>query len=179
MIESQNCINTLKQVEGFSATPYLDSGNVPSIGYGTTYYPDDSRVTMVDKAITQTQADDYLRYSVDKCVDKLNQYLTAQLTQSQFDACVLIAYNIGNNAFDNSTLLQTINNNPNDLINIYIQFKRWIYVGGKVVRGLENRREIESQLYSSNEVYQLYVSDLDLNLPIYRDYLNYIGKTNF
>jgi lysozyme len=131
---------------------------------------------MIDRSIIQSEGDIYLRYYVDKCCDKLNQFLTAKLTQSQFDACVCIAYNIGIDAFDDSTLLKTINQNPGNLINIYTQFKRWVYCNGKVLNGLVNRREAEAQLYMQNEVFKLYISDLDLTLPIYRDYLDYIGK---
>jgi lysozyme len=42
--------------EGFSAKPYLCSAKVPTIGYGSTYYLNGRRVTLLDKPITELEA---------------------------------------------------------------------------------------------------------------------------
>ena len=34
------CLDIIKQYEGLRLKPYLDAVGVPTIGYGTTYYPD-------------------------------------------------------------------------------------------------------------------------------------------
>jgi lysozyme len=52
----QQAIAYLKLVEKCSLTPYLDSANVSTIGYGQTYYVDGRRVSMNDHKITQEYA---------------------------------------------------------------------------------------------------------------------------
>ena len=45
--------------EGLKLKPYLCSAGVPTIGIGSTIYPDGTRVTMLDKEITEEQANEY------------------------------------------------------------------------------------------------------------------------
>ena len=71
---------------------------------------------------------------------------TDNITQNQFDALVIFAYNVGVVNFKKSTLLKLVNQNPNDP-NIAKQFMRWTRAGGKVIKGLVLRRNLESQLY--------------------------------
>lgn len=42
--------------EGLRLSPYLCSAKVPTIGYGSTFYPSGIKVTMNDKPITQATA---------------------------------------------------------------------------------------------------------------------------
>ena len=48
----------IKEFEGFSNIPYKCSANIPTIGYGNTFYPDGRKVTLKDAQITKKQADD-------------------------------------------------------------------------------------------------------------------------
>lgn len=186
MIESQTCIEFLKQKEnmalylarGLSSPRWDPIGKCWDIGYGTTTYPNGEKVISLGKPITESQATEYLKYYVNLCCNKINNAIKAPLNQSQFDACVCIAYNIGIPAFDGSTLLKIILNNPNNLINISIEFKKWVYSNGKYINGLMNRREEEAGLYSFKNELELYVSDLDLSLPIYVDYVKWVNMLN-
>ena len=54
-------VNWIKSSEGFSSVPYADAGDLPTIGYGMTYYPDGTRVTLTDNPISKEQADSYLK----------------------------------------------------------------------------------------------------------------------
>ena len=147
MQPSNNCINLIKLLEGFKAKPYLCSANVATIGYGTTIYPNNVKVQLTDKPITEQQATEYLTNYVNKFTNKLNNFIKTKLNQYQYDALCSFAYNVGTNAFINSTLLKVINNNPNDLINVQINLMKWVYAGGKIITGLQNRRKAEYDLY--------------------------------
>ena len=57
-------------------------------------------------------------------------------------------YNVGENAFSNSTLLRMLNEGQNK-DKVALQFDRWIYAGGKVNNGLKKRRIAEKQLFLS------------------------------
>ena len=46
----------IAQFEGLRLKPYLCSAGVPTIGYGSTFYPSGRKVTMQDKPITQETA---------------------------------------------------------------------------------------------------------------------------
>ena len=176
MIESQKCIDFIKQKEnmplflnGGMSSPRWDAvGGVWDLAYGTRFYPNGDCVTSIDESITEEQATIYLKYYVDKCCAKLSAAITACLNQSQFDSLVGIAYNEGVIPIATSLLLKIINNNPDDLVNIQLQFRRWKYSKGKAIDGLLIRR---------NEEFQMYISELDLSLPIYSDYVEW-AKTN-
>jgi len=67
-------------------------------------------------------------------------------TQGQFDALTDFIYNLGIGAFSKSTLLKYIlAKRPTE--QILNQFRRWVYAGGKKLKGLVKRREWECQMW--------------------------------
>ena len=75
----------------------------------------------------------------------VNTSVKAPLTQNQYDALVSLSYNIGSNAFKNSTLLKKLNSG--DYKGAAEQFLVWNKVNSKRVQGLVNRREAERNLF--------------------------------
>ena len=69
------------------------------------------------------------------------------LTDNEFSACVSLAYNIGCDAFENSTLVHLLN--ESDIDGAQAQFKRWKKQRGKVLNGLVARRAAEEQLFET------------------------------
>lgn len=136
----------ITEFEGLVLHPYLDSVKVPTIGFGSTYYADGRRVTMLDKPITKDQAFELFKLVADRFALRVSKLITSAVNQNQFNACVSIAYNIGMGNFGGSTLLKKVNANPND-ITISAEFKKWNKAGGKVVTGLVNRRQKEALIY--------------------------------
>ncbi len=136
----------IKQFEGFSNIPYKCSANIPTIGYGNTFYPDGKRVSMLDKQITKEYADEIFKNVVDNFAFKVSKLIKSKVTQNQFNALVSFAYNVGIGNLEKSTLLKLVNINPNDAM-IAKQFLRWNKAKGKELKGLTNRRIKESALY--------------------------------
>lgn len=136
----------ITEFEGYSSKPYLCSAKVPTIGYGNTYYPDNKRVTLLDKEITKVQAFEMFKAIADKFASKVSQLVKTPLNQNQFNACVSLAYNIGTGNFASSTLLKLVNKNHNDIL-IGLEFKKWNKVNKKEVAGLTRRRNYESDIY--------------------------------
>jgi len=132
--------------EGLILHPYLDQVKVPTIGYGSTYYLDGRRVTMIDKSITKKEAYDMFKEIADRFAKAVKKGLKKEVNQNQFNALVSLAYNIGTGAFLGSTLLGKVNVNPNDP-SINFEFKRWNKAGGQVLNGLSKRRNQESEIY--------------------------------
>ena len=136
----------IKEFEGFSDIPYKCSANIPTIGYGNTFYPDGKRVSMLDKQITKEYADEIFKNVVDNFAFKVSKLIKSKVTQNQFNALVSFAYNVGIGNLEKSTLLKLVNINPNDAM-IAKQFLRWNKAKGKELKGLTNRRIKESALY--------------------------------
>jgi len=142
----ENGYKLITQFEGLSLKPYLDSINVPTIGYGNTFYLNGKKVTMLDKPITKDEALEMFKVIADGFARQVEKKLTKPVNQNQFNALVSLAYNIGVGNFYKSTLLRYVNLNPNDG-NIAKEFLRWNKAGGQVLNGLTNRRIKESALY--------------------------------
>lgn len=139
-------LKVLKGFESLSLVVYLCPAGVPTIGWGTTRYPNGVRVTMKDKPITEKQAEEYLLHDVNVFERGVDSITRDDITQNMFSALVLFAYNIGLSGLKGSTLLKKVNRNPNDLT-IQDEFTKWIYADGKRSKGLLNRRNSESKLY--------------------------------
>ena len=138
----------IKKHEAFSATAYRDQGGVWTIGYGFTYYPDGSPVSP-DDSMTRSEANFYFNQLVRNYEYAVHDAVDVSLSQSQYNALVSFAYNVGPERFAGSRLLRIINTEP---LSPHIQkeFLKWIYVNGKPSRGLIYRRKKEIELYFSN-----------------------------
>jgi len=90
MQPSQNCINLIKRFEGLRLNAYLDSVGVPTIGWGTTMYPDGSKVKIGDTIIS-AQAEEYLMEDVKRRSAAMGNL---PVNQNQFDAIICFAYNV-------------------------------------------------------------------------------------
>jgi lysozyme len=139
-------IELIKSFEGFKSKPYKCPAGVPTIGYGATFYPNGKKVTMADKAITEQDATDLLRHMLESFEKYVDSYCRDDVNQSQFDALVSFAYNLGPANLKSSTLLKKVNANPNDET-IRAEFMKWVKAGGKTLKGLVRRREAEANLY--------------------------------
>ena len=140
-------LDLIKDFEGFSSSAYLDVVNIPTIGWGNTFYEDGTKVKLGDQ-ISKTDALKLLEVIANRdFADKIFPSIKVKVTQSQFDAMVSLAYNIGAGAFLKSTLLKKVN--AGDFAGAGEEFLRWNKAGGKEVLGLTRRREREKQLFLS------------------------------
>ena len=144
---SQAGLDLIKSFEGFSAKPYPDVINVCTIGYGTTKYPNGQAVKLTDPPCTKEQAETYLQNALESFVSDLNRLVKGRVAQQQFDALCSLIYNIGTTNFSKSTLLKKIN--VGDVAGAADEFPKWNKAGGKVVKGLVNRRAKERELFLS------------------------------
>ena len=134
-------LDLIKQFEGLYLNAYRCPAGVPTIGYGHT-----AGVAM-GQTITQQQADDYLRRDVRQFERAVARLVTVPLTQGQFDALVSFAFNLGEGALAQSTLLRLLN--AGDYAGAAAQFDRWNKAGGRVLPGLVRRRAAERALFEA------------------------------
>ena len=142
---STNGFNLLAELEGVVLNPYKDSVGIPTIGIGSTYYEDGTKVTMKDKAITKERAIQLAKNVVKSFEARVNKSILLPMTQNQFDAMVLLCYNIGESGFARSSVVR--NFNAGDLQKAADSFLLWNKAGGKVSKGLTNRRQKERNLF--------------------------------
>ena len=136
--------------EGFSSKPYLDSANVPTIGYGTIMYHNGKKVTMHDKPLTKKQSMDELWYEVNqkcKAVVVTTARYGLELEQHELDALCSFAYNVGVGPIvrRDSTVNRGIRNHDKALI--CKGMKLYCKAGGHRLRGLVKRRNIEVKVF--------------------------------
>ncbi len=148
MRTSEKGIALIKQCEGFRSKPYRCPAGVPTIGYGSTVYPDGTHVRIEDEPITEAVAEGILKRQLNRYENGISRYVVSTINQPQFDALVSFAYNVGLGNFKNSTLLKKVNKDSNDKT-IADEFKKWTRCNGVILKGLTQRRCKEAELYFS------------------------------
>ena len=136
---TDNLMTQLMVMEGLSLEAYEDCAGVPTIGYGHT-----KNVKMGDR-ISKYWAKELLKDDVREVAQQVQELNVAQ-TQGQFDALVSFTFNLGIGRLKSSTLLKVIREGGSKSA-IKKEFKRWVYAGGKRLRGLELRREWEAKRF--------------------------------
>lgn len=144
---SEKGLAIVKKYEGLRLKPYLCPAGVPTIGWGSTVYPNGKAVTLRDAAITPQQASDILLATMVKYEDAVSRYVQVPINQNQFDALVDFAYNVGVGNLQTSTLLKKVN--ASDFVGAANEFGKWVHGGGAVLPGLVNRRREEADLFRS------------------------------
>lgn len=142
---NQQGIDLMHEFEGLRLDAYLCPANVPTIGYGSTFYSDGRKVKLGDR-ITKEEADELFLIVAEDFAKRVRTLLRKELNENQFSALVSFTYNVGVGNLKKSTLLRKVNINPSDPT-IHNEFLKWNKAAGKVLAGLTRRREHESKLY--------------------------------
>lgn len=141
---SQVGIDLITGFEDLKLAAYDDGTGTWTIGFGTTVYPDGIRVKPGDHC-NREQAKLFFQHDLKRFQAGVNNAVLVPLSQNQFDALVSLSYNIGQNAFKNSTLLKCLN--TGDYQAAAEQFLVWNKGGGQILKGLVRRREVERALF--------------------------------
>jgi lysozyme len=148
----------IREYEGFKSKPYLCAAGTPTIGYGTTRYPNGYKVSLKDLPIGPIEAERFLCASAGRVFNDLRPLLKREPGLHQAAALLSLAYNIGVGSHDgikgdlaDSTLLELFN--AGDIKGAADQFLVWdkAHVNGKLVAlpGLTRRRQSERALFLS------------------------------
>lgn len=135
-----------RHFEGFRSRPYICPAGYPTIGYGTVYKPDGTRVTMDDPPISKAQADEWL-------LSELRSNYGAGILKASpnlikhprvLAAAIDFAYNLGVSRYRASTLRKRLE--AEDWNGARVQLMRWTKAGGRELPGLVRRRKAEASL---------------------------------
>jgi len=142
-------LNLIKRWEGLRLTAYkaLSTEEYYTIGYGHS-----GSDVYEGMTITQAQADAYLVSDVKKFETSLNNYIKKNniaLNQNQFDALVSFSYNVGTGWQSKHDMPMMLTNGQERFSEATVReyFCQWSYSDKKVVQGLYNRRNAETDVF--------------------------------
>ena len=132
----------IKKFEGVRLKAYRCSADVPTIGFGNTFYEDGKKVEMND-TITLERARELFDMLLPRYEKIVLNKVKRVLKQNEFDALVSHTYNTGGS----STLFRLINANESieDIKSWWLT--RYTTANGKKLKGLVERRKQEYDLY--------------------------------
>ena len=130
--------------EGLFLRPYLCPAGIPSIGYGTTRYPNGAAVTLRDLEITRVYAHHMLVLHLEDLEPQVRALCPGIDTQQRLGAVLSWTYNLGIGNLRASTMRRRIN--EQDWAAARVEMRRWNKAGGVVLRGLVARRAEEAAL---------------------------------
>lgn len=136
-------LEIIGNAEGCYRDPYKCPADVLTVGIGSTEAGGEPIVrnkTYTDKEIAERWVKDIK--SAERCV---NRWANGDnLPQGAFDAATSITFNVGCGKMKYSTLYKYAR--QGNIKAMCGQFSRWAYSGGKILKGLEIRREKEKSL---------------------------------
>lgn len=130
---------TVATPSGVVHKAYVDDVGVLTICHGHT-----ANVKLKDTA-TANQCKQWMLEDLEVADAAVTRYVNVDLTDYQRTALWSFIYNVGTGNFRSSTMLRHINQGKFCLA--AKEFPRWNKGGGKVLRGLTNRRYIEQELF--------------------------------
>jgi len=135
-----------RHFEGFRSKPYICPAGYPTIGYGTVWKPDGTKVTMDDAPISKAQADEWLlsELRTNYAAGVLRASPSLVLYPKSLAAMIDFSYNLGVARYRASTLRRKVD--EQDWEAAKTQLMRWTRGGGKVLPGLVRRRQAEASL---------------------------------
>lgn len=140
--------------EGARHEIYNDPAGLPTIGVGHLLTKDElasGKILVLGEPIkyhyglTSLQIDRLLTQDLAGSEGAVNSGININLNQNQFDALVSFVFNVGRQAFFQSTLRRILNEAR--YTKVPEQMRRWNRSAGKIIEGLINRRENEIKLF--------------------------------
>jgi lysozyme len=97
-------------------------------------------------SVTPERADAMLLSDIAWAETAVDRDVRVPLNDNQFSALVCFVYNIGDGAFEHSTLVRLLNGR--DYADVPAQLHRWDKVEGQESAGLDRRRQAENDLWA-------------------------------
>lgn len=134
-------LDFISLLEGIKLKSYKDSKGIWTIGIGSTYLENNSKVKSTTKDLTLNEVYTLFTITSKQYENAVNNFVKIPITQNQFNALFALCYNIGIDGFKTSTVLKRINLKDTQE-NITEGWMRWIKQ-----KELINRRKKEINLY--------------------------------
>tara|TARA_R110000803_G_scaffold1629_11_gene5303 strand:- start:2800 stop:3177 length:378 start_codon:yes stop_codon:yes gene_type:complete len=125
----------------------MDPVGVPTIGFGSIWSFDHTRLAINHRDITKNEAEFLLKRELRTTENAVARMVASKLTENQFSAICCLVYNVGSGRFRSSTIRMKLNRK--DYIGASNEFWKWRRAGGKILKGLVRRRAEEKGLFDA------------------------------
>jgi lysozyme len=155
---SAKALKAIKHHEGTRQRPYRCSALLHTIGVGHVLYPAQGKLPIDQRMVFLLRPEDDRLWSMEEIDGILatdlrrfelgvEKFCPVTLTQGQFDSLVSFSFNCGLGTLQRSTLRQKVLRN--DMEGAAEELLKYCMVGGKPIKGLQNRRRDERALFLS------------------------------
>ena len=155
---SYKAIKMIQHHEGIRNKPYRCPAKLWTIGVGHVMYPEQGKLKIDDRmsvellpadnrVFTQAEVDSILKADLARFEAGVSKLITVPLTQGMFDALVSFSFNVGLGTLQRSTLRTKLNRGDKE--GAAEELLKYCMAGGKILKGLQNRRIDERALFLS------------------------------
>ena len=155
---SPKAIAMIKHHEGVRTRAYRCPAKLWTVGVGHVLYPEQAKLPIDQRDAFNIKIEDFrvfsmeevdaiLRADLDRFERGVERYITVPLTQGMFDALVSFSFNVGLGTLQRSTLRQKLNRGDKE--GAADELLKYCMAGGKILKGLQNRRIDERALFLS------------------------------
>jgi lysozyme len=134
-------LNLIKRFEGVRNRPYRCSAGLWTIGVGHLIGDGKLLPESWNRIFTKEEIDALLIRDLSRFERGIRMYIKVSLRQHEFDALCSFAFNLGLGTLQRSTLRQKIN--KYDKEGAAKEILKYCRAGGKIIKGLQLRREAE------------------------------------
>jgi len=155
---SPKAIAMIQHHEGIRYKPYKCPAKLWTIGVGHVMYPEQGKLKVENRdefllrpednrVWTKDEVDGILRSDLARFERGVAQFCPVPLTQGMYDSLVSFSFNVGLGTLQRSTLRQKLLRG--DKTSAGEEFLKYCMAGGKILKGLQNRRIDERALFLS------------------------------
>lgn len=158
---SKELLEMLKHHEGVRYKPYQCPAKLWTIGVGHVMYTDQAKIPSTPEGMARRKAwplrpEDNRQWSkeeVDRILAKdverfergVARFVPVKLSQNEFDALVSFSFNLGLGTLQRSTIRQALLRG--DKVTAIESLLKYNKAGGKILKGLDNRRKDEAAMF--------------------------------
>ena len=143
---SKEAIRLIKHHEGIRNKPYKCPAGLFTVGIGHLIGDGKTLPASWNRTFTNEEIDGILKSDLSRFELGISKMLpNVQLKQHEFDALVSFCFNLGLGCFQRSTIRQALLRGDKE--QAMESLMKYCRAGGKILRGLENRRKDEKRLF--------------------------------
>jgi GH24 family phage-related lysozyme (muramidase) len=150
---SDKAMDLLKGIERLSLVPYDDQTGDQidewcpgaTIGYG--HLIRQGEWSQWGREITEEEAEELFLLDAEPMIYAVDISIQKDMEQCQFDACVILAFNIGAHGFATSSVAKILNGEHTHYQSLDEAWLAWNKSQGQVNEGLNNRRLCELRIF--------------------------------
>jgi lysozyme len=153
---SAKALGVIRHHEGVRQRPYRCPALLWTIGVGHVLYPEQGRLKIEERSAFPLRPEDDRTFPMEEINGILSadlqrfergveKFCPVLLTQGQFDGLVSFSFNVGLGTLQRSTLRQKLLRGDKE--GAAEEFLKYCMAGGKILKGLQNRRIDERALF--------------------------------